>query len=67
MSCHKYKVHHNMSDSVISSMLTKVESVHVKLARSLNTKCYGFPFCIKMRRFFPLLMVLLFETHCLKK
>ena len=51
MSCHMYKVYHNTSNSVISSMLTKVESVHVRFTRSLN-KNFVFPCCTNIRTFF---------------
>ena len=37
-----YKVYHNTSNSVISSMFTKVKLVHVRLTSSLNSNFYVF-------------------------
>lgn len=49
--CQMYKVYHNMSNSVISSMFTKVDLIHVRFTRSLNQNFYVFPCRTNIRRF----------------
>ena len=61
-----YKVYHNMSNSVISSMFTKVDLIHVRFTRSLNQNFYVFFLAVLIfADFLSLIMELLFGMHCL--